>query len=175
MDFFQIMLNLMLGIIGGIFSSIIVSRVFLIITDYSEQISRIQTRVEVTYGIHGVLEMAYWVWKDDGEVGEKFKQKLKEIVDSESKYYAQMIFDDLEDELHILAIEFNDFIDNLNVNKLNIEIIGEKIKVLDELTCKFTVYKNSRKKKLMRLFLKDTALRSLFVIFSIIVFLTILA
>lgn len=49
MDFYAIMLNILIGISVGTFSSIIVSRIFLISTDYKEQIQQVQNRVEVTF------------------------------------------------------------------------------------------------------------------------------
>lgn len=134
MSFFEIMVNLLIGISGGIFSSIIVSRIFLIVTDYSEQIARVQARVEVTYGLKGALLVAEKIFEDGYmELGEKYKQKLQELVDSELQQYSQMIFDDLEKELHEIAAEYNDFFVDFNVSNLDQNKVKKELERLEKL------------------------------------------
>lgn len=57
MEFFTNMVNLLIGIAGGIFSSIIVSRIFLIVTAYQEQLRSNRTRFEPFYGIMIFLQL----------------------------------------------------------------------------------------------------------------------
>jgi hypothetical protein len=169
------MLNLLIGISGGIFSSIIVSRIFLISTDYKEQIQRIQNRVEVTFCLSGSLWCLQELYKDGYVLSNDFKTKLSSLIEEERKCYNQMIFDDLEDELHELAIDYNDFIENINVNKLDALVVDKKIEELDDLTKRFYKYKNSHKKTLRKLLLRDKILRYLFIIFIVIIMLTVIA
>lgn len=176
MDFFEIMLNLLVGTVGGVFSSVIVSRVFMIVSDYSEQIARVQTRVEVSYCLQGALWAASMQYKDGStELGCKYKEELERQLAEERKYYAQMIFDDLEEELHNIAIEFSDFVIDLTVENLDKNVIEIKCQQLDVLTNKFNKYRNLRKKKMFKLFCKDITLRMLLVAFVIIIALTVIA
>lgn len=176
MSFFEVMVNLLVGISGGIFSSIIVSRIFLIITDYSEQVSRVQERVEVTYVLEGALLAAQAIFSDGyNELGEKYKQELNNLIDSENAQYNKMIFDDLEKDLHALAIEYSDFMLSLKADRIDKNEVDKRISKLNKLTNKFNTYKSTRKKRLIRLFMKDATLRVLFSIFGIIVILTMIA
>lgn len=175
MSFFEIMLNFLVGICGGIFSSIIVSRIFFILSDYSEQIKRVQARVESSYGLSGML-MAAEMLITEGYSADKFiKEKIDIFLEEERKQYLSMIFDDLEPELHIIAIDFNDFIDGLDTSGEFSGEIRKNINTLDDLISKFNKYKQSSKKKMYKLFIKDTALRLLFVILLLIVAVTIIA
>lgn len=55
MTMFDVMLNLCIGIVGGIFSSIIVSRIFLINSTFTEQIARVQEHFEKSYVLGGLI------------------------------------------------------------------------------------------------------------------------
>ena len=51
----ETMLNLCIGIVGGMFSGIIVSKIFLIQSSHSEQISRVQGHFEYLYELEGLV------------------------------------------------------------------------------------------------------------------------
>lgn len=175
MSFYTTMLNLLIGISGGIFSSIIVSRIFLISTEYKEQLQRVQGRVEVTFCLSGMLGAAQALYKDGFILGDTLKEKLSDLIEAERKCYGQMIFDDLEKELHILAIDYNDFIESINVKKLDVIVIDKKLEELKDLTNRFYKYKNSNKKFFKKLLLKDIMIRILLILFIVIVALTVIA
>lgn len=64
MTLLEIMVNLCIGISGGIFSSIIVSKIFLIQSLYFEQISRVQEHFEYLYGLDGLIFYYPCILKD---------------------------------------------------------------------------------------------------------------
>lgn len=81
---FNILFNLSLGIIGGIISSIIVSRIFMIQGNYHEQINSFNLLIRklgyidgIFWGIRAVLEVSY-------DTDEKIKNEMiqKETVSS---------------------------------------------------------------------------------------------
>lgn len=176
MSFFEGMLSLLIGIIGGIFSSIIVSRVFMIVTTYSEQIARIQARIEVTYGLQGALWAAEKIFQDkEIALSSSYKKNLNEMLQKERVCYAEMIFDDLDSELHDIAVEYSDFIENISAEDLNKEKVKEALSQLDEMSKKFNIYKKNRNKNVVKLFLKDRTLHILFLLLIVIIVLTVVA
>ena len=73
---FNILFNLSLGIIGGIISSIIVSRIFMIQGNYHEQINSFNLLIRklgyidgIFWGIRAVLEVSY-------DTDEKIKNEM---------------------------------------------------------------------------------------------------
>ncbi len=88
MNYFNGLWNLLIGIIGGIISSIIVSRIFLIQNDYQEQINKFETlmfKLGYTGGIFAgskiVLEVSY-----DSQIDME-KEMKKEGFKTEEEYY----------------------------------------------------------------------------------------
>ncbi|WP_041703128.1 hypothetical protein [Lachnoclostridium phytofermentans] len=175
MDIYNNLLNLTIGIIGGIFSSIIVSRIFLITADYKEQIQRVQTHVEVLYCLSGYLYCSKVMMKEAKEISLAQKEKLILILEEEKTRFSQMIFDDLEKELHKIAIDMNDFIEGFKINKMNEQYIKNSRDELDGIIYRFTIYKNDSRIKMRKLLIRDNVLRILLFVFIVIIILTIVS
>lgn len=185
MDFYDIMLNLCIGIVGGIFSSVIVSRIFLINSNLTEQVARVQQHIEKSYGLAGIMEF-YSIAvkkkeypKDEDSVNrlnEALLQNIHLICDEEVRSFQSMIFDDLEKNLHDLAVELNDFVEKmLRLNEVNEELMLKYGAELVSIQNKFNAYRNISSKIFVEQLIKDKWLRMLAITFLIIIVLTVIA
>ena len=184
MTMFDVMLNLCIGIVGGIFSSIIVSRIFLINFTFTEQIARVQEHFEKSYVLGGLIG-SYSIYveredlPDDTTVERINRDLLKEIhiiCKNELDSFNAMIFDDLEDNLHSLAVELNDIICELSglkvIDKETMISFGARLLSVQN---KFNAYKKLSPKIFRKQLWKDKCLRILMVIFIIVIVGTIIA
>jgi hypothetical protein len=182
MDFFNVMFNILIGISSGIFSSIIVSRIFMINTELIGQIQRVQVHVENLYGILGVFDIFKKIIEEDkniskSDINVKFLESIKDITADECNSFRKMIFDDLDKQLHEIAVDINDFVEKFRgkenfKNEDEVFLYGEELeKIID----RFNIYKRSYKKVIVRYILEDFTLRILVAIVFIIVVLTIIA
>lgn len=175
MDIYSILLNLVIGIIGGIFSSIIVSRIFFITSDYKEQLARVQTRVEIMFNLSGSFFAGQILLSKGYSLNDGYKEKFENTLHDIQKNFDSMIFDDLEPELNQIAIDLDDFVQAIRTDKLNQEYIDQLDELLPIEADKFFTYRKKYKKILRKLILKDNILRILSVIFIITIVSTVIA
>lgn len=87
-----------------------------------------------------------------------------------------MIFDDLEKDLHNIAVDLNDMMEKLqNIKTINSDILSS---IHDDISClenRFNVYKKSSNKYFKKMIFSDKTLRILFVVICVIVAITIIA
>lgn len=179
MEFYEIMINLCIGIVGGIFSSIIVSRFFLIQSSHSEQISRVQKHFEYLYGLDGLIFFYPQISKEyNGNIDFLNEHLLEEIMKNSKKEcekFRYMIFDDLEKDLHDIAVDLNELMERLkNLKKLDNDVILSIHNDIHDLENRFNVYKKLSSKYFKQMIISDKILRILLIIFIVIIALTII-
>lgn len=185
MDFYEIMINLCIGVASGAFSSIIVSRFFLILSNHSAQLSRVQEHFENGYTISGTLNFYKYINNTTNESIDIFqleyvnKNILNEITKKakqECDKFDVMIFDDLDDELHKLAVEYSDFMTCLsNLKIIDADIITKLSTQLNDFQNRFFKYKNKSRYHFTEKVKKDPWLKCLFIIFILLILITILS
>lgn len=185
MEFYEIMINLPIGIMGGIFSSVIVSRIFLIHSSHSEQLARVQEHFENTYRLSGTLLFyMYALQKDEDNFDDdninRFNNALlkdiHEVAKQEREKFRYMIFDDLETELYKIAVNLNDLMEGtLSLNKVDMSIVGKLHNDLFDIQDRFKKYKITNNKHFVTKIKKDKILRILIFTLVIILILTIIS
>lgn len=180
MGFYEVMLNLCIGIIGGMFSSVIVSRIFLIQSSHYEQISRVQEHFEYLYGLDGLVFFYPHISKEyNGNIDTLNKHLLGEIIRNskqECEKFRYMIFDDLEKDLHRIAEDLNELMERLqNLKNLDSDIVSSIHSDISDLENRFNAYKKSSNKYFKKMILNDKVLRILLIIFIVIITVTIIA
>lgn len=184
MEFYELMLNLCIGILGGIFSSLIVSRIFLIQSLYSEQISRIQEHFEYIYNLDG--QLLYYLYRSESDVtlngieistlNDYLLQNIKKTSKNECDKFRYMIFDDLETDLYKIAEDLNDLMERLDLfNDINRDAVSSVHDEIIDLQKRFRLYKSNNKKYLKKQIIHDNILRLLFLITLVLISTTILA
>ena len=168
MEFHEIMINLCIGIAGGIFSSIIVSRIFLIQSSLSEQIARLQEHFEYLYGLDGIVAFYPCILKDyNGNTDTLNKHLLEEIIRNakqECEKFRYMIFDDLEKDLHKIAEDLNEVMERLkNLKSFDNNIASSIHNDIYDLENRFNIYKNSAHKYLNKMIISDKIVQILFI------------
>lgn len=134
---FNILFNLSLGIIGGIISSIIVSRIFMIQGNYHEQINSFNLLIRklgyidgIFWGIRAVLEVSY-------DTDEKIKNKMiQKGYKTKNEYYAahpdddwiskDNLLNDLLNEIKKIAKSTKDEFLFSNITETNLTILLSK-------------------------------------------------
>ena len=185
MEFYEVMVNLTIGVIGGIFSGVIVSCVFLIQSVHSEQLSRVQLHFERVYGLDVVLFLFYnLLCKEDysKNPGEKEKVHALIVEDIEKKVmeecasFRSMIFYDLDRELNTIAVALNDNMEKLRgIKNMDSDEVGLLHSELNEIQDRFVTYKSTSTKHFRNRVIKDKTLRILTIILIIIIAITIIA
>lgn len=178
MEFYEIMINLCIGIVGGIFSSIIVSRIFLIQSSHSEQISRVQEHFEYLYGLDGLVFFYPHISKEyNGNIDTLNKHLLDEIIRNskqECEKFRYMIFDDLEKDLHEIAVDLSDLMEELkSLKDLDNNVILSIHNKISDLENRFNAYKKSSNGYFKQMIINDKILRILLIIFIVIIVVTI--
>lgn len=185
MTFNDFMLNISIGILSGAFSSIIISRVFLIISDHNEQITRVQKHIEITYRLTSTIRSYLYMNKtvtnpDDiftlDCLNKELSTTISEIANSECDKFDTMIFDDLNKELKDIAIALEIYMIHLcSVTTVTKEILEEIKKKLTKYQNDFVNYKKNKIKHLKKLLFNDPLLRICFFIIIAIVIITLLS
>lgn len=134
---FNILFNLSLGIIGGIISSIIVSRIFMIQGNYHEQINSFNLLIRklgyidgIFWGIRAVLEVSY-------DTDEKIKNEMiQKGYKTKNEYYAahpdddwitkDNLLNDLLNEIKKIAKSTKDEFLFSNITETNLTILLSK-------------------------------------------------
>lgn len=170
------MINLCIGIISGFFSSIIVSVVFSIRADYKDQVQRVQQRYENLHQFDGLF-MFYELEvkpKDPADtiiqnLNETILKELKTVALNESRMYQSMIFDDLEQELHEIAISMNNFIDDIKrIETIDNDTIEKKKNELDIIIENFNSYLHKQRSILKKTIINNNTLR-IFAIIAVLI------
>ena len=138
MTLFNLFWNLTLGIIGGIISSIIVTKIFLIQNNYREQLNQIELLIQklgyiggMFFGIKAVLEFSH-----DSDIEMK-KEMEKYGYKTEDEYYAahsdrnwiskdHLLKQFLEENKKMANAILKDIM-NTNISEKNLYFIVEKI------------------------------------------------
>ncbi len=185
MEFYEIMINLSIGITGGIFSSIIVSRIFLIHSSHSEQLARVQEHFENTYRLSGTLLFYMYAFQKDennfdddtiNRFNDALLKDIHEVSKQECEKFRYMIFDDLEIELYKIAVNLNDLMEGtLSLNKVDISIVRKLHKDLFDIQDRFKKYKITNNKHFVTKIKKDKILRILILALVIILISTIIS
>lgn len=174
MDLCEILVNLCIGIISGMFSSIIVSRIFLIQSLHSVQLARVQEHFERTYYLSGMFEGYLSSSNYKNLLASEVLKTMKIVATSECDKFNAMIFDDLNSDLYTIAVELNDYMQNmLTIKILDWKTVKELNDKLLKIQKNFTKYKKNNMKYLKKQMVKDKMLRILFVIIIIIIVMTI--
>lgn len=181
----EIMINLCIGILSGAFSSIIISRFFLILSTHTEQLSRVQEHFENTYKLSGTLGFYLHLnskIKDPTdiftieELSKTLLADIREKASQECDRFDSMIFDDLSEELHSLAVDLNDYMIHLStLSAINSETAEKISKHLWNLQTRFTQYKNKSTLYLRKRIFHDPWLRVLLIIFILVLIITAIA
>ena len=185
MEFYEIMINLSIGIIGGIFSSIIVSRIFLIHSLHSEQLARVQEHFENTYRLNGTLLFYIYTFQKDGnmfddttikQLNKALLEDIHEVVKQECEKFRYMIFDDLEIELYKITVDLNDLMEGtLLLNKVDVSIVEKLQNSLSDIQDRFKKYKITNNKYYITKIKKDKILQTLIIVLLIMFIITIIS
>lgn len=183
MEFGQFMLNLCIGIVSGAFSSIIISRVFLVLSTYNEQVTRIQEHIENSRIVSGMLRTYLYI--DDNvarsvdifsieELNKSVVKQVKEKAKQECERFDSMIFDDLDDDLRKVTTDLSHYMIHLSMlTEVNKEGVIKITDTLKDIHSRFTQYKSNRRSYFVKAILKDKWLWWTAGIFFVIVVVTI--
>lgn len=122
---FDILWNIILGVTGGIISSVIVSRVFLIQGDNQKQLELLETNINKISYIHGELSVIKKVAEiiHDQEIDMRNRVEPYEGASDAEILSSQRIMDDLQSE--ILGVLKKD-IDKTNVELDHIFLVNQE-------------------------------------------------
>ena len=136
MDIEQFMLNLIIGILGGIISGIIVSRVFMIYSDYRDNLKDIERYMEPILSAYVVTGIC----REKGDFNEEHGTKMIKdyLTNNESvmRYYDPKKFKGV---LKKLTIDIYDVYQNINNFKMDKDM-QEKLKNITD--CYFECERN---------------------------------
>lgn len=126
---FDILWNIILGVTGGIISSVIVSRVFLIQGDNQKQLELLETNINKISYIHGELSVIKKVAEiiHDQEIDMRNRVEPYEGASDAEILSSQRIMDDLQSE--ILGVLKKD-IDKTNVELDHIFLVNQEAMVV---------------------------------------------
>ena len=176
----ETMLNLCIGIVGGMFSGIIVSKIFLIQSSHSEQISRVQGHFEYLYELEGLVVYYLHILEKTNngthDLDEYLLEQIIEYSKKECDKFRYMIFDDLEKDLHEIAVKLNELMERFkNLKKLDDDVILSIYSDISDLVNRFNDYKKTSNKYFMQMIISDKILKILLIVFIVIIAVTIIA
>ena len=186
MSVFQLFWNLILGISGGIISGIIVSRIFLIQGDFQNQINSFDLLLRklgytsgMLFGIRTVQEFSY-----DSDI-KMHNEMKKEGISTEEEYYKAHIdvnwiskdrlVSDLLKECKKMNTSLKDELMDLHINESGLQKILELEKQCKEILNDYDLYKNTSRKTLLTLILKDKVMIVLYILVLLIIIATVTA
>ena len=87
-----------------------------------------------------------------------------------------MIFDDLEKDLHEIAVKLNELMERFkNLKKLDDDVILSIYSDISDLVNRFNDYKKTSNKYFMQMIISDKILKILLIVFIVIIAVTIIA
>lgn len=185
MDFYNSMLNILIGVVSGIFSGIIVSQVFLIATDFKEQRNRVAERAGMLSWIAGALDSLSILIEDKKQPNNENINNyiINKIIDNVTlkasdieKSFEKMIFADLEPELHEIAVKMNDFtVELANWKRFEKIKINEYSQQINKIKRELDIYNEKSKRTLFKLIFKDRIMKAIAIVVLVIIALTVIA
>ena len=183
MSVFQLFWNLILGISGGIISGIIVSRIFLIQGDFQNQEFSYDSDIKMHNEMEkeGIsTEEEYY--KAHIDVNWISKDRLVSDLLKECKKMNTSLKDELMD-LHINESGLQKILDKLNkyvsslssTKEMSFSKLNELEKQCKEILNDYDLYKNTSRKTLLTLILKDKVMIVLYILVLLIIIATVTA
>ena len=182
---FDVLWTILLGIVGGVISSVIVSRVFMIQGEYQQQVKFIENIIRKLGMIAGYLSACRAVFEVSYDQDMRIENEMKEKgYKCETEYYVANKDKDWISTSEILKTfksylllgDIREYLyDVESVKELNFSTINEFRKEEQKLFDKFENCKSVSGKQLISLVLKDKLMVVLYVIVGVLVISTCLA
>ena len=182
---FDILWNIMLGVTGGIISSVIVSRVFLIQGDNQKQLELLETNINKISYIHGELSVIKKVAEiiHDQEIDMRNRAEPYAGASDAEILSSQRMMDDLQSEIlgldHIFLVNQEamvviksclDYVQKIQAMKnCSFAVFDELDKLWNNANKQFENYAISNKKRLLRQIATDRIMLVLYIIVFLIV------
>lgn len=194
---FEMLCNIILGIVGGIISSVIVSRVFLLHGDNQKQLERLSTNVNKVSFLHGELtafmKVVETIHDDDidlrNSVSPYDDATVDEILSSQKAMddYQRGLLETLKEDVDKINIELEnlflvdteaqdivqccvEFVHDIrNMNHLTFAMFDKLGELREKINEMFRDYVSANKKRLIKQILKDPVMITLCVVVLVIV------